>query len=305
MIEDAELVEDEDIIIEGKTEGGSEECKIRLSKDNIAWEYSNNLYKKKNRKYKFPLNEIILNLIKGERGIILNSDARLKIVKKNNTENTRDWNIWTIHLDYKLNKNIVEFVKLFKIRREEKIKLEQIRIATKKAEKLISEGKYSRAINIWKHIDNGKEVERFTRISAKKLENEKNYDGAMELWNGINVKEETIRVMKIKAEEREKARDYESAIEIWEVLGEIEEAARVRKTNAEMGSVKVAQNIVQGDQITKTEIKDSVLNRSNVGAGGDDKFSKLKELKEMLSEGLIDDDEFKQMKKEILGPLRE
>ena len=32
----------------------------------------------------------------------------------------------------------------------------------------------------------------------------------------------------------------------------------------------------------------------------DDKFTKLKELKEMFSEGLIDDDEFKQMKKEIL-----
>ena len=65
-----------------------------------------------------------------------------------------------------------------------------------------------------------------------------------------------------------------------------------------MGSVKVAQKVVQGDEFT--EIKDSVLNRSNVG-GGSSKMQELKELKQMLAEGLIDDDEFKQMKKEIIG----
>ena len=62
---------------------------------------------------------------------------------------------------------------------------------------------------------------------------------------------------------------------------------------------KVEQTVVQGDQITKTEIKDSVLNRSNVGAGSS-KMQELKDLTEMKKEGLIDDDEFKQMKKEIL-----
>ena len=101
--------------------------------------------------------------------------------------------------------------------------------------------------------------------------------------------------------QRESARDYEAAIKIWEKVGDIEEASRVRKLQVKEGAVKVDQTVVQGDQVTKTEIKDSVLNRSNVGSGGDDKFTKLKELKEMLAEGLIDDDEFKQMKKEILG----
>ena len=47
--------------------------------------------------------------------------------------------------------------------------------------------------------------------------------------------------------------------------------------------------------------KDDNTKKSNTGSGGDDKFTKLKELKEMLSEGLIDNAEFKQMKKEILG----
>jgi len=112
-------------------------------------------------------------------------------------------------------------------------------------------------------------------------------------------KEKKEKLEKVK--QREKAKDYEAAIQIWESLGEIKEAARVRELQAEMGSVKVAQSVVQGDQITKTEIKDSVINRSNVGAGGDDKFARLEKLTKMKKEGLIDDDEFKQMKKEILG----
>ena len=98
------------------------------------------------------------------------------------------------------------------------------------------------------------------------------------------------------AKEREEYYDYDGAIEIWEELGEIKEAARVRKMKAELGSVKVAQNVVHGDTI----VKDSVLNRSNVG-GGTSKMQELKDLTEMKKEGLIDDDEFKQMKKEILG----
>ena len=107
-----------------------------------------------------------------------------------------------------------------------------------------------------------------------------------------------------KAVQRERARDYHEAITIWEKLNVIDEAARIRKLKAEQGAVKVAQKVVQGDQITKnvskTEIKDSVLNRSNV-SGGSSKMQELEKLTEMKKEGLIDDDEFKQMKKEILG----
>tara|TARA_Y100001970_G_C14005864_1_gene735805 strand:+ start:274 stop:906 length:633 start_codon:yes stop_codon:yes gene_type:complete len=104
-----------------------------------------------------------------------------------------------------------------------------------------------------------------------------------------------------EARERERAKDYDTAIRIWEEIDEINEAARVRTLKAEQSSVKVAQKVVHGDEVTKTEIKDSVLNRSNVGAGGEDKITKIKELKELHDAGAIDDDEFKQMKKEILG----
>jgi len=61
----------------------------------------------------------------------------------------------------------------------------------------------------------------------------------------------------------------------------------------------IYHNIVQGDTITNTEIKDSVLNRSSVG-GGSSKMQELEKLTEMKNKGVIDDDEFKQMKKEIL-----
>ena len=83
-------------------------------------------------------------------------------------------------------------------------------------------------------------------------------------------------------------------------MGQIGQAARVRTLQAEQGAVKVTQKVVQGDEVTKTEIKDSVLNRSNVG-GGSSKMQELKDLTEMKEKGLIDDAEFKQMKKEILG----
>ena len=71
---------------------------------------------------------------------------------------------------------------------------------------------------------------------------------------------------------------------------------------AEQGAVKVDQTIVHGDYVDDrdTIVKDSVISKSNVG-GGSSKMQELKDLTEMKEKGLIDDDEFKQMKKEILG----
>jgi hypothetical protein len=63
----------------------------------------------------------------------------------------------------------------------------------------------------------------------------------------------------------------------------------------------IYQNIIQGDNITKTEVKDSVLNRSNIGSDGKSKAEQVQNIKELLDSGAIDEDEFKQMKKEILG----
>jgi len=99
-----------------------------------------------------------------------------------------------------------------------------------------------------------------------------------------------------QAIEREEALDFEAAIEIWEELGEISEAARIRKLIIKQG--KVDQTVVQGDQITKTEIKDSVVNRSNVGA--DNKFKQIEKLGELKDKGLLTEEEFQKEKNKIL-----
>ena len=113
---------------------------------------------------------------------------------------------------------------------------------------------------------------------------------------------EAIRSRNIElSQEREKHLDYDRAIQIYEENNMSGEAGRIRKLKAEQSAVKVTQKVVHGDEVTKTEIKDSVLNRSNVGAGGKSKAEEIKEIKELLDSGAIDDAEFKQMKKEILG----
>ena len=106
------------------------------------------------------------------------------------------------------------------------------------------------------------------------------------------------------------ARNFEEdvAISLFDRFLLDDEAKRIRKRMHDKRKVKVDQTVVHGDVVhgdyvddRDTIIKDSVINRSNVGVGGDDKFTKLKELTEMKEKGLIDDTEFKQMKKEILG----
>ena len=60
---------------------------------------------------------------------------------------------------------------------------------------------------------------------------------------------------------------------------------------------------VKGDYIDDrdTIIQDSVISRSNIGTGEKSKAEELREAKALLDDGIIDDAEFKQMKKEILG----
>jgi hypothetical protein len=111
--------------------------------------------------------------------------------------------------------------------------------------------------------------------------------------------EEKLRRIIKRAKDREKHLDYNGAIQLYESIGNDKEAARVRRKM--LDEKKVDQTVVHGDQVTKTEIKDSVLNRSNVGGGKSSKSEELREAKTLLDDGIIDDDEFKQMKKEILG----
>jgi hypothetical protein len=105
------------------------------------------------------------------------------------------------------------------------------------------------------------------------------------------------------AQDKENNLDYDGAINLYENIEMSEEAARIRKLKAEQSTVKVDQTVVHGDYVDDrdTIVKDSVISKSNIGAGGDDKVTKLEKIANLKREGLIDDDEFKQMKKEILG----
>jgi hypothetical protein len=105
------------------------------------------------------------------------------------------------------------------------------------------------------------------------------------------------------AKEKEKYLDYESALLDFENLGLHKSARRVRQKINDQKEVKVDQTVIHGDYVDDrdTIVKDSVINRSNIGPDGKSKAEELREAKSLFKEGLIDHDEFKQMKKEILG----
>ena len=125
------------------------------------------------------------------------------------------------------------------------------------------------------------------------------------------IKEAIIEAKAKLAGELEDLLRYKEAIDIWEELGRHDEAKRIRKKVREEGKINVDQTVVHGDYVDDrdttyiddrdTIVKDSVINKSNIGAGGDDKFAKLKELKEMFDSGFISKEEMEEMKKEILG----
>ena len=104
-----------------------------------------------------------------------------------------------------------------------------------------------------------------------------------------------------EAKKREKYLDYSKAIEIYEKIGMPEEARRVRKIMAEQK--KVDQTVVHGDYVDDrdTIVKDSVINKSNIGSGGKSKAEEIKEIKELLDSGAIDKDDYEKMKREIIG----
>ena len=114
-----------------------------------------------------------------------------------------------------------------------------------------------------------------------------------------NEREQKRIAMRHKENERERALDYDSAIDIWEELGQIDQAARVRKLKADLAAPKT---VIHGDYVDDrdTIVNDSVVNRSNIGTGSS-KIQKLEKLNNMREKGLIDDDEFRQMKKDLLS----
>ena len=149
-----------------------------------------------------------------------------------------------------------------------------------------------------------KERRRKEKYERRKEKSERLRKEQVEKEKEQREKEEKRKQRKIAyALDKEEHLDYDGAIEIYEEIGDKKSAKRIRSKVKEEGKVKVDQTVVHGDYVDDrdTIVKDSVINRSNVGTDGNDKFAKLDRLAEMKEKGLIDDAEFKQMKKEILG----
>ena len=114
---------------------------------------------------------------------------------------------------------------------------------------------------------------------------------------GYSVREISIEM----AQEKERLLDYDGAITGFEEFGLYDDAKRVRRKK--LDEKRVDQTVVHGDYVDDrdTIVKDSVVSKSSIGAGGKSKGEQIKVIKDLLDSGAIDDDEFKQMKKEILG----
>ena len=106
-----------------------------------------------------------------------------------------------------------------------------------------------------------------------------------------------------EAKRHEKLMEFDEAAEVYKRLEMDDDVIRVRKLKAEQGAVKVDQTVVHGDYIDDrdTIVKDSVISKSNIGAGGKSKAEQIKEIKELLDSGAIDKDDYEKMKREIVG----
>jgi hypothetical protein len=69
-----------------------------------------------------------------------------------------------------------------------------------------------------------------------------------------------------------------------------------RKPEYSKETAEIAQ-----EEVHDTVVKESVVNKSNIGAGGKSKAEKLREVKALLDDGIIDDDDYEKMKREIIG----
>ena len=132
-------------------------------------------------------------------------------------------------------------------------------------------------------------------IKARSIYSECNYD----------VKKIEIEI----AKDKEEHLDYDGALLDFERLGLYKSAKRIRQKIQEQKKAK--QTIIKGDYIDDrdttyiddrdTIVKDSIINRSNIGAGGKSKAEEIKEIKELLDSGAIDKDDYEKMKREIVG----
>ena len=89
----------------------------------------------------------------------------------------------------------------------------------------------------------------------------------------------------------------------WDKVERVVMKAKIQYEKDSRKKTIIQGNYIKGDYVDDrdTIVKDSVINRSNVGAGGDDKVAKLEKIANLKKEGLIGDDDYEKMKREIIG----
>ena len=94
---------------------------------------------------------------------------------------------------------------------------------------------------------------------------------------------------------------FEDAIKLYNFNEMIDEATKAKKKEIDLSAAKIAQKLVQGDEITT--IQDSVISRSTIGSGGGsgDLMADLTKLGEMKREGLLTEEEFTAAKAKLLN----
>ena len=204
-----------------------------------------------------------------------------------NTGNTLNCDESTIRPFTEVHQGLGEYLPIFRINTDNLMEI-----------KLIDRGGYTvlpkTIYNLYfKYTDNSDAV----ATSVWHNEGRELHSSIIPLITDIGCKDNVKNLAKSKEENL----DYESAISLWEQIGDFKKAKEVRRKM--LDEKKVDQTIVHGDYVDDrdTIVKDSVVNKSNIGVGGKSKAEELREAKALLDEGIIDDEEFKQMKKEILG----
>lgn len=100
--------------------------------------------------------------------------------------------------------------------------------------------------------------------------------------------------------------DYDHALSLYRELNMTDDVRRINEMKYnKMGGRESggSTTIIHGNYVDDrdTIVKDSVLNRSNVGDSGTSKIDELEKASGLKEKGLITNDEYEQMKKEILS----
>ncbi len=134
------------------------------------------------------------------------------------------------------------------------------------------------------------------------ISEEKTQESPSEQKENLIELEEVPEVEESSIEKLEKLIEKRNVGEVTsEEFEEMKKDILERKSQVSEDLVEIAQEGANTDDAPKKENRDGVVGKSNIDVSDDDKFAKLDRLAEMKEKGLIEEDEFKQMKKEILG----